>query len=150
VSLTFFVPGKPQPAGSKRAFHNKHTGRSMVVDANANSKPWQAAVAAAGHEAMNGGSLFTGGLHVELCFETVRPKGHYGSGRNAEVLKVSAPVHPTGRPDVLKLGRGVEDALTGVVWRDDAQIVYEVLRKRYAEVAGVYVSVLPLEGGRAA
>ena len=32
-------------------------------------------------------------------------------------------------PDVLKLARGVEDALTGIVWRDDAQIVNESLNK---------------------
>lgn len=32
-------------------------------------------------------------------------------------------------PDVLKLARGVEDALTGIVWRDDAQIVNESLSK---------------------
>jgi len=32
---------------------------------------------------------------------------------------------------VLKLARAVEDALTGVIWADDAQIVDEVIRKRY-------------------
>jgi Holliday junction resolvase RusA-like endonuclease len=34
---------------------------------------------------------------------------------------------------VLKLARAVEDALTGVLWRDDAQIAIEQLSKHYAE-----------------
>jgi hypothetical protein len=39
--ITFTVYGRPQPAGSKRAFTNKHTGRVQVVDANAKAKPWK-------------------------------------------------------------------------------------------------------------
>jgi hypothetical protein len=39
--ITFTVYGRPQPAGSKRAFQNKHTGRVQVVDANAKAKPWK-------------------------------------------------------------------------------------------------------------
>ena len=30
-----------------------------------------------------------------------------------------------------KLVRAVEDALTGLVWRDDAQVVVQTVRKRY-------------------
>jgi predicted short-subunit dehydrogenase-like oxidoreductase (DUF2520 family) len=42
---------------------------------------------------------------------------------------------------VLKLARGVEDALTGIVWRDDAQIVVEHLEKRYGSPARCEVRV---------
>ena len=42
---------------------------------------------------------------------------------------------------LLKLTRAVEDALTGLVWRDDAQVVDEVLSKRYGAPERVEVRV---------
>jgi hypothetical protein len=33
-----------------------------------------------------------------------------------------APARPTGYPDLSKLARSTEDALTGILWDDDAQI----------------------------
>lgn len=142
--LLFEVLGHPEPAGSKTAFRNPHTGIVNVVDANRKAKPWQAVVAAAGQQAMSGRVQLTGPLHVEMTFMVRRPKGHYGSGRNSSQIKPSAPAYPIVKPDVLKLARGVEDALTGVVWRDDALIVREGLSKVYAEPEGVLIGVRQL------
>jgi Holliday junction resolvase RusA-like endonuclease len=127
--ITFTVYGKPQPAGSKRAF--ARGGHIQVVDANKNSRPWKTQVAQVAGEAMNGRELMEGPLDVRLTFTVPRPKGHYG----VHGLRPSAPLYPTTRPDVLKLARAVEDACTGVVWRDDAQIVSERLIKTYGEQA---------------
>lgn len=137
--VAFTVLGKAEPAGSKRAFRHSKTGRVMVTDANANAKPWQSVVAAAGHEAMAGRPLFDGPLTVSFDFWQPRPKGHYGTGRNQGAVRASAPRHPTGRPDLLKLARAVEDALTGVCWRDDSLIVSETLWKTYGEPARLHV-----------
>jgi Holliday junction resolvase RusA-like endonuclease len=134
------IIGEPAPAGSKRAFRNPHSGRVQVVDASAKTKPWQAQVAAEAHERWVAGML-DGPIEVEFTFYRPRPRAHYGQGKNSMLLKHSAPVHPSTRPDVLKLARAVEDALTGVVWRDDAQIVTEVLRKRFGAPARCEVVV---------
>ncbi|MEA2495595.1 MAG: hypothetical protein QOJ29_3506 [Thermoleophilaceae bacterium] len=131
----------PAPAGSKRAFQHPRTGRIMVTDASKGSKPWQAEVRAAAAARFNGGGLITTPVRVEFVFYKPRPAGHYGTGRNAGTLKGSAPPFPATRPDVLKLARGVEDALTGIVWRDDAQIVSEHLEKRYGAPARCEVTV---------
>jgi Holliday junction resolvase RusA-like endonuclease len=48
------------------------------------------------------------------------------------------------KPDVLKLARAVEDALTGILYRDDAQIVTEVLRKRYGDPPRVEIRLSPV------
>lgn len=48
---------------------------------------------------------------------------------------------PTSKPDLLKLARGVEDALTGIVYEDDAQIVFETMRKQWSQIEGVQVRV---------
>jgi Holliday junction resolvase RusA-like endonuclease len=128
------IIGDAAPAGSKRAFRNPHTGHINVTDASKRSKPWQAQVSAEAAERWIG-DLLDGPLEVEITFYRVRPRAHFGTGRNSMLIRDSAPVHPATRPDVLKLARGVEDALTGVVWRDDAQIVTEHLAKRYGSPA---------------
>lgn len=148
MRVAFEVTGKPQPAGSKRAFTTK-TGRTVVTDDNPNSKPWQAIVADAGLTAMLADSdtlppLLEGPLGLAVVFSFIRPKGHFGTGRNAGAVKDSAPEWPTVKPDATKLLRGLEDALTGVVWRDDAQVVEQAVTKRYAEREGARVIVWTL------
>lgn len=143
--IAFTVFGVPQPAGSKRAFNHATTGRVVVVDDARKSRPWKQEVAGAAN--MAAGSfrgLLDGPLRLELVFWMPRPKGHYGTGRNAGKVRPSAPRFPAVKPDVLKLARAVEDALSGIVYRDDAQIVDEVLRKVYGEPARVEVRVEPV------
>lgn len=147
--VTFEVRGKPQPAGSKRAFTTK-TGRTVVTDDNPNSKPWQALVADAALEAMvpeDGeplAELLEGPLALAVVFVLMRPKGHFGTGRNAGVVKNSAPERPIVKPDATKLLRGVEDALTGTVWRDDAQVVEQAAAKIYGPYNAARVTVWTL------
>lgn len=140
-TLRFTVFGAAEPAGSKRAF--VVNGRAVVTDANRKSKGWKAAVAEKAGEVYSG-ELLDGPLQVVFTFYRPRPASHYGTGRNADKLKPSAPAFPATRPDVLKLARGVEDALTGIVWRDDARIVTEVLRKRWGNPASVEIEVVEL------
>jgi Holliday junction resolvase RusA-like endonuclease len=77
-------------------------------------------------------------------FVLARPRSHYGTGRNADRLRATAPAWPCSRPDATKLLRAVEDALTGVVWRDDGQVVVQTARKVYGwpERAEVCVALL--------
>lgn len=155
--ISFFVPGTPAPAGSKKAFVLKrggqYTGRAIVTDDCKRSKPWQQEIkhAAAVYFATTGasdGSLIRGPLRVSFTFRMRRPQGHFGSGKNAGVVKDSAPKFPAVKPDVLKLARCVEDALTNVAWVDDAQIVSETLVKEYAapdQPSGVLVEIQEIQ-----
>lgn len=149
--ITFTVYGHPATAGSKRAFIptrkggdmvTRPNGKPMVVitDDNMAGKAWRQDVRSAARSAYDG-ELLRGPLSVTLRFFRQRPKSHFGSGKNASVLKGSAPSHPTTKPDVLKLARAIEDALTGVVWEDDAQIVHEVLDKAWGEPERVEVEI---------
>ena len=133
-NLQFFVPGIPAPGGSKR-----HVGHGILVDAGKHNKEWRTAVAWVGSEHCK--ELFTGPLVVRFCFRFVRPQGHYGSGKNAHHVKASAPRWPAVRPDTTKLIRSTEDALTGIVWRDDAQIIDQHAYKEYAEQAGCLITI---------
>jgi crossover junction endodeoxyribonuclease RusA len=143
--LDFRVVGVAKPAGSKRAFALRKggvlTGRVAVADACAGSRAWKDTVSMAAQNAMRLKQPAAHGtpLFLKLTFHIMRPKGHFR--RNGE-LSPSAPAGPTTRPDLLKLARAVEDALTGVVYADDSQIVVESLYKVYcAPGAWPYVHV---------
>lgn len=135
--ITFMVLGRPQPAGSKRAFAIRKggvpTGRVAVSDDNPNGKAWQHEVATVAAQAMARihRSPMTGGVALDVTFVLRRPKSHYFTGRRADVLRPDAPDRPTAKPDATKLLRCVEDALSGVCFTDDAQVVEQTARKVY-------------------
>lgn len=127
--LNFTVPGIPRTAGSKRAMKHRYTGKIIVKDDNVKGKTWRTDIQAYATAAMKGEPLFSGALDVTFWFILPRPKFHFGRKGN---LLNSAPKYPAVKPDVLKMARAAEDALTTVCWTDDAIIVDEHLYKRYA------------------
>lgn len=139
--ISFVVYGKPQPAGSKRAFKHPSTGRIVVTDDAKGSRPWKQEIAGAALEAMAGRDPFTGPVWVDLYFCVARPKSHYGAGRNADKVRPSAPRYPAVKPDVDKLSRAVMDALTGTVIKDDALVVGKYASKHYGLPERVVIHV---------
>ncbi len=83
-----------------------------------------------------------GALEVTMFFYLKRPKSHFGTGRNAGTLKVSAPNFHTKTPDSSNLAKFAEDALNGVLWQDDAQITSLTALKRYVEPGGSPATVI--------
>lgn len=142
--IVFFVPGVAQPAGSKRAFFRPGMKHPSVVDANSKAAGWKTYVkqmaAACRPEAP-----IAGPVRLDVAFTMARPKSHYRTGKNAGQLRPDAPVFHTHKPDALKLARGVEDALTGIMWVDDSQICNETLAKRYGPNPGVEITVTQLD-----
>ena len=143
--ISFTVPGVPAPGGSKKAFMNPRTNKIVVMDDAKNNKGWRERVAIFASQAMAGRPPLEGALRIYVVFSVVRPKGHYGTGRNAGCLKDWAKsAHPIGRPDTTKLFRALEDALTGIVWKDDAQVVSQLVIKTYTDNGpSAYIAVEP-------
>lgn len=153
--IQFVVYGKPQTQGSTRVVPVKQKGGGYATDAAGRPRlipihqkgpelrAWRQDVAVAARSVYHG-ALIDSPLQVVMRFERPRPKSHYGTGRNSGRLKDSAPDFPTARPDLLKLARAVEDALTGVVWRDDSQIVDEHLIEEWGDVYRLFVEVQEL------
>lgn len=125
-ALHFVVVGDPVAQGSiARTPHGaKHSNEKLLL-------PWRAAVAACAHDAMSDAPPTPVPVVLEAAFGVKRPKGHYGTGRNAGSLRASAPPFPAVNPDLDKLARAVLDALTGIAYRDDAQVVELLASKRY-------------------
>lgn len=145
MDLDFFVPGRPATQGSKTAFAvrrgGNYTGQVVLTEANKHNRPWRADVKAWGAKAMDGETPITAPVHLDIQFFLARPKSHY---RKSGALKPNAPAVVAKMPDLSKLIRAVEDALTGIVWRDDAQIASIRGSKCYADAPGAYIRVQQL------
>lgn len=105
------VIGMPAPQGSK-SFKGYRNGRGIMIESSKKVKPWREAVKWAAIETK---VMMPGNDPVvcEMVFSLPRPK--------------SAPKsvqHPFRKPDLSKLVRSTEDALTEAgVWGDDARVV---------------------------
>lgn len=117
--VSFRVIGIAQPKGSTRAFTPKGWTRPIITSDNPKVKGWQQLVA----EQAQGvaAKLFTGAVALTVTFYLLRPKS----------LAKRVQEH-TKKPDLDKLVRSTKDALKGVLYQDDSQVVYIAARKVYA------------------
>lgn len=116
--VQFVAYGTPQPKGSTRAF--VRGGRAIVTSDNPKVKAWQNVVAKSAKLAYPQ-TTFDGAVSVFARFSLPHPT----TGKRR--------LHHTTRPDLDKLLRAVGDSLSGVLWKDDAQIVNLEGTKEYAD-----------------
>jgi Holliday junction resolvase RusA-like endonuclease len=134
--VAFTVLGEAAPQGSKTK-----TRFGGIREANPRTRPWRQAVAAEALLAMGGRGPRGEPVEMRIRYFFPRPRGHYGTGRNAAVRKPSAPEHKLTAPDTSKLNRAAEDAMSGIVYRDDAQIVHTDAWKLYGSPARAEIEV---------
>lgn len=151
MTIRFTALGIPQTAGSKKGFVIKikdrpgtsaRDYRAVITDDNEKGDAWKEIVAASARQVHTGPPL-DGPLQMDVTFTLERPQGHFGSGKNAGQVKSSAPEHHTTRPDSTKLLRCLEDALTGIIYADDGQIVAQHVFKVYGSTPGALVEIAP-------
>lgn len=126
--VRFTVYGLAQPKGSAKAFLPKGWTRPVITSDNRSLKAWeqtvrdrlQAVMAETPRADLE--ALFDGPVLVALEFHLPRPKS----------LPKRVTLH-TKKPDVDKLARSTVDALNGVLFHDDSQVVEVRARKVYAE-----------------
>lgn len=144
--VSFFVPGTPVPKGSAKGFYIKALNRVAIVQDNAaKQKPWASMIAVVAQEFF--AKPIEGPVMISMAFKMPRLKGHFGSGKNAGVLKGGAPIYHVSKPDCDKLQRCVWDALTGIAWKDDSQVsVVAHASKKYADNPGVFIKISEIKG----
>lgn len=132
MPVDFVVPGVPAPQGSKNQFGG---------EANPRTKPWRAHITDKASEHFEEPVSFPVVVMADFVF--VRPRSHYRTGKNADLLRESAPAFPTSRltGDLDKLQRAVGDALTGVALLDDSQIVQWIATKEYGPSAHLRLTI---------
>ncbi|WP_255218445.1 RusA family crossover junction endodeoxyribonuclease [Nocardia abscessus] len=120
----------PAPQGSKR-----HVGHGRMIESSAAVGPWRERVALAVHN--EHWPLLSGPVVVDLTFVMPRPKSAPKT-RTPPAIK---------KPDLDKLVRAIFDALTGIAFDSDAQVVELHASKRLADPGcqpGVWITVADL------
>lgn len=160
----FRVDGEPKGAGSKSAIpagKRDATGRfhpytrpdgmpivNVVDSSGAPGKKWRKAVAAAFREVI-AAEPHDGPIAMRLTFSAERPAAQIGTGRNAGVVKASAPAlpHASALADGTKLTRALEDALNEVAYTDDRRVCDLWWSRRYGS-PGVDVEIFAMPNER--
>jgi crossover junction endodeoxyribonuclease RusA len=113
-----------------RAFVPKGWTRPVLTSTNPKVKGWQQLVAEQAQQVAEDG-LFVGPVAMGVVFHLPRPQ--------------SLPkriLHHTKKPDLDKLVRALKDALKGVLYTDDSQVVRLLAHKQYAAIAAAPCAVI--------
>ena len=123
--LDVFVPGKARPQGSMRSViaggrvRTFHASRDELLS-------WRNAVADAAADLWGDCPLLDEAVSLGVEFWVQRPTSVKRDGKRGRL-------RPHTTPDLDKLVRAVSDALTGIVFTDDARIVSIYASKHYAD-----------------
>lgn len=128
ATLRFTVAGVAQTKGSTKAFIPKGWNRAIITNDNPKAKAWAQLIAEAASRALVDLQLQpfeSGAVVLDVWFYLPRPQ-KFLTKKYADV-----DVPHTTRPDADKLLRCVKDALSKVVWHDDAMVVDAYAHKRF-------------------
>jgi Holliday junction resolvase RusA-like endonuclease len=134
--LVIRVPGKPQ--AWERAGQLRKRGKPTIHYTPSATRNYKTAIGLVASRAMAGRepSKFPIFLSVTFCLPIPSswPRREKESALAEERL-------PTSRPDLDNFAKGVKDALTGIAYADDAQVVILQLRKVYAAIPSTEIQV---------
>ncbi len=130
--------------GSRRVvpIRRKDGSQTYRLVADRRLSDWIATVRLVAKQAMQHDPPWKEPVGIGLEFRFPRPKSHYRGGKpDPDRLRKDAPHLVAKRPDLDKLCRAVLDALTGVVWVDDALVTRLQAIKYYDDTPGVLISI---------
>ncbi len=136
----FKIPGKVQ--AKQRPRMNLHNGRVYTPQPTINYENF-VKMCYADYANQNGWTPFENALRAEI--EVFMPVPKSDSKKKRE-LKLSGKIRPTMKPDNDNIAKSVLDALNGLAYVDDKQIVELKANKYYGAEAYVRVKLVELEG----
>jgi Holliday junction resolvase RusA-like endonuclease len=136
TALAFTVPGDVRGKGRPRIVRIRGFSR---LAADKKTAAYENLVALAAREAMGLSPLMEGPVCMTMTARFQPPRS---APRRTFAAMLSGEVAPTKKPDLDNLAK-IMDALNGVVWRDDAQVVSLFIRKLYAATPGLDVVIRP-------
>lgn len=137
--VTFLVPGEPVGKGRPRI---GKVGAHARMFTPAKTASYEGLIALAGTNAMDGRTLLECPVMVEMRIILAIPQS---MSKKRKALAIAGELFPTKKPDMDNVIKAIYDGLNGVVWKDDVQVVDAFVRKRYGEVPGVHVRIIPIE-----
>jgi Holliday junction resolvase RusA-like endonuclease len=136
--IEFSVFGDPVAKGRAR-----HTSRGGFVRSYTPKKTasYEQLVAACFRDVYADFKPLEGALSVDLYIFKPVPKYWPKKRREASIFGLE---RPTGKPDCDNYAKIILDALNGIAYIDDSQVVTLRAEKHYAEIPRVFVSIKPL------
>ncbi len=138
-SIAFFVPGKPVAKGRPKAAAR---GKFITLYTPQSTVSYESKVALCAAQALDGQPLLAGAVEVVMRIMLPIPASWSAKKR---LQAEQGSVLPKVKPDMDNVVKAIFDALNGIVWRDDTQVVDMIVRKRYAATPGVQMIVMPVE-----
>lgn len=136
--ISFVVPGTPQGKGRARA---ARVGNGIRMFTPAKTVNYEALIAYAGSEAMRGRQLIEGPVYLTVTATFDIPKSW---SKKKRLEAQSGFLWHTGKPDGDNVLKALGDGLNGIVWKDDSQVAFAKILKRYGDTPGLHVVVEPL------
>jgi len=132
--IAFEVVGQPVPQGSLRSLVTPQGKVNSMSDPKL--ARYRADIRAIALDVMRERTLMAWAVRMDISFVLSRPAYHFhpvNSKRTEPEVKPGASAFPFGPPDLDKLCRSVLDALTGIVYADDAQVISLHGRKDWSD-----------------
>ncbi|CAM4092662.1 RusA family crossover junction endodeoxyribonuclease [Bordetella tumbae] len=133
--IEFVIPGVPQGKGRPRAAMR---GKHIRLYTPEKTATYESTVSLAGYKAMAGRAPIEGPVMAMLTIKLPIPASW---SKRKQAAALAGTELPTKKPDADNVIKAIFDAMNGVVWVDDTQVVDMVVRKRYALVPGVVVRI---------
>lgn len=143
-AVHFHVPG--QPVGKGRPRIGK-VGAHARMFTPAKTVSYEGLVAHAAFLAMRGNGLIDGPVQVHMRLDCQIPAS-WSAKKQAQAA--AGQIRPTTKPDADNVVKAIFDAINGVVWKDDVQVVELSVSKRYSMAPGVAVRIDELQPAEAA
>ena len=128
--MRFEVIGKVQGKARARTFYNAKLGRSQSVTPE-NTVLYENLIKLSFQQAEDKETFFDG-EPVAVCIEAYHKIPKSTPKKKAEEMKRGL-IFPTKKPDVDNIAKVICDALNGVAWHDDTQVVSLEVNKFYTD-----------------
>jgi len=132
--ISFTVLGRAEPQGSVRAF--MIAGKPRLTSDNKKMKPWRQQVGFMALSARPTNDVWAG-QHVPV---EVTYRFYFAKPPSAPKRRL----WPVVKPDWDKISRACGDALTGILYHDDAQVVRATVSKEYGSPERTEITVTKL------
>lgn len=132
MRLQFKVPG--EPVGKGRPRFVRATGRTYTPE---KTERYENLVKLAFIKEYPDLTPIEGPISVQMVANFSIPKSW---SKKKQALAIAGVLRPTKKPDTDNIAK-IKDALNGIAWRDDAQVVEESISKNYTEVPSLTIII---------
>ena len=132
MRLEFKVPG--EPVGKGRPRFVRATGRTYTPE---KTERYENLVKLAFIKEYPDVVPIEGPISVEMVANFSIPKSW---SKKKQALAAAGALRPTKKPDTDNIAK-IKDALNGIAWIDDAQVVEESISKNYTEVPSLTIII---------